>query len=60
MVGLNYFIFMIRLAFRPFSTRSLVTVTYNEMVRAGKIRQDLNQLAVTKILDDWTDKLYAA
>jgi hypothetical protein len=30
------------------------------MVRAGKIRQDLNQLAVTKILDDWTDKLYAA
>ncbi len=30
------------------------------MVRSGKIRQDLNQLAVAKVLDDWTDKFYAA
>ena len=57
-------ILMIRLSLknlRLFSTQhhmTNVSTLYNEMVSTGKIRADLNQIAVTKVLDEWTDGFY--
>lgn len=51
---------MIRLTWRSFTTRNTVIAGYNELVRSGKIRADPNQMAVVKVLDEWTDKFYAS
>jgi hypothetical protein len=52
---------MLKLSSRLFATATTkhsISTAYNEMVAAGKIRADRNQIAVVEFLDNWTEGFY--